>query len=54
MADLSGTFPHLDIMSFHGRTETGTYLKGLSAGASDLDPSPEVQQAVIIARGREA
>jgi hypothetical protein len=54
MADLSGALPHLDALSFHGRAETGTYLKGLSAGASDLDPSPEVQQAVIIARGREA
>jgi hypothetical protein len=44
----------LVITSIHGRTETRTYLKGLSAGVSDIDLSPEEQQAVSIARGGEA
>lgn len=41
----------LVITSIHGRSETRTYIKGLSAGVSDIDLSPEEQQAVATARG---
>jgi hypothetical protein len=41
----------LMITSIHGRTETRSYLKGVRAGASDIDLSPEEQQAIAIARG---
>lgn len=44
----------LVITSIHGRAETRTYLKGLSAGVSDIDLSPEEQQAVKTARGGES
>lgn len=43
----------LVITSIHARSETRTYLKGLSAGDSDITLSPEEQQAVRIARGIE-
>ncbi len=41
----------LVITSIHGRTETRSYLKGLSHGTSDVDLSPEEVQAVRAARG---
>jgi len=41
----------LMITSIHGRTETRSYLKGVRAGGSDIDLSPEEQQAIAIARG---
>lgn len=41
----------LMITSIHGRAETRTYLKGVSAGASDIDLSLEEQQAIATARG---
>ena len=41
----------LVITSIHARSETRTYLKGLSAGDSDITLSPEEQQAVRLARG---
>ncbi|MBM3670322.1 MAG: DUF4446 family protein [Actinobacteria bacterium] len=41
----------LMITSIHGRTETRTYLKGVRAGSSDIDLSPEEQQAIATARG---
>ena len=40
------------ITSIHGRTETRTYLKGVRAGGSDIDLSPEEQQAIAVARGQ--
>ena len=43
----------LVITSIHARSETRTYLKGLSAGDSDIMLSPEEQQAVRLARGQE-
>lgn len=44
----------LVITSIHARSETRTYLKGLSAGDSDITLSPEELQAVRIARGIES
>ncbi len=44
----------LVITSIHARSETRTYLKGLSGGGSDILLSPEEQQAVRIARGQES
>jgi hypothetical protein len=44
----------LVITSIHARSETRTYLKGLSGGDSDITLSPEELQAVRIARGVEA
>lgn len=41
----------LMITSIHGRTETRSYLKGVRAGSSDIDLSPEEQQAIATARG---
>ncbi len=41
----------LVITSIHARSETRTYLKGLSAGDSDITLSPEELQAVRLARG---
>lgn len=41
----------LVITSIHARSETRTYLKGLSRGDSDITLSPEEQQAVRLARG---
>ena len=41
----------LVITSIHGRTETRAYLKGVRNGSSDIDLSPEEQQAVKLARG---
>lgn len=42
----------LMITSIHGRAETRTYLKGVRAGGSDIDLSPEEQQAIAVARGQ--
>ncbi len=42
----------LMITSIHGRTETRTYLKGVVDGSSDIDLSPEEQQAMATARGQ--
>ena len=39
------------LTSIHGRSETRTYLKGLTSGTSDIELSPEETQAVRIARG---
>ena len=39
------------ITSIHARSETRTYLKGLTSGDSDIALSPEEAQAVRIARG---
>ncbi len=44
----------LVVTSIHARSETRTYLKGLSGGDSDILLSPEEQQAVRIARGLES
>jgi hypothetical protein len=44
----------LVITSIHARSETRTYLKGLSAGDSDITLSPEELQAVRLARGAES
>lgn len=44
----------LVITSIHARSETRTYLKGLSAGDSDITLSPEEQQAVRLARGADS
>jgi hypothetical protein len=41
----------LVLTSIHGRSETRTYLKGLTSGTSDIELSPEETQAVRIARG---
>jgi len=41
----------LVLTSIHGRSETRTYLKGLTSGGSDIELSPEETQAVRIARG---
>lgn len=41
----------LVISSIHGRSETRAYLKGVRNGSSDIDLSPEEQQAVNMARG---
>jgi hypothetical protein len=41
----------LMITSIHGRAETRTYVKGVRAGESDIDLSPEEQQAIAVARG---
>lgn len=41
----------LVLTSIHGRSETRTYLKGLTSGDSDIELSPEESQAVRIARG---
>ena len=44
----------LVLTSIHGRTETRTYLKGISAGVADIELSPEENQAVTIAKGGSA
>ncbi|MBK9738888.1 MAG: DUF4446 family protein [Actinobacteria bacterium] len=44
----------LVITSIHARSETRTYLKGLSAGDSDITLSPEEMQAVRLARGADS
>ncbi len=41
----------LIITSIHARSETRTYLKGLHHGDSDIQLSPEEQQAVRLAQG---
>ncbi len=41
----------LVLTSIHGRTETRTYIKGLTSGDSDIELSPEETQAVRLARG---
>ena len=40
----------LVLTSIHGRTETRTYLKGLSGGVADIELSPEEQEALKLAR----
>ena len=44
----------LVLTSIHGRTETRTYLKGISAGVTDIELSPEETQAVTLAKGGKA
>ena len=44
----------LVLTSIHGRTETRTYLKGISAGVADIELSPEETQAVTLAKGGSA
>lgn len=44
----------LVLTSIHGRSETRTYVKGLTSGDSDIELSPEESQAVRIARGGPA
>lgn len=44
----------LVLTSIHGRSETRSYIKGLTSGSSDVDLSPEELQAVRIARGESA
>lgn len=41
----------LVLTSIHGRSETRTYLKGLSGGAADIELSPEELEAVKLAKG---
>ena len=41
----------LVLTSIHGRTETRSYLKGISGGVPDIELSPEEQEAVKLARG---
>jgi len=41
------------LTSIHGRSETRTYVKGLTGGRSDIDLSPEERRAVQLARGEE-
>jgi hypothetical protein len=41
----------LVITSIHGRSETRSYLKGLTSGKADIELSPEEEQAVRLARG---
>ena len=41
------------LTSIHGRSETRTYVKGLTEGRSDIDLSPEERRAVQLARGEE-
>jgi hypothetical protein len=43
----------LVLTSIHGRSETRTYVKGLTGGRSDIDLSPEERRAVQLARGEE-
>ena len=40
----------LVLTSIHGRTETRTYLKGLSGGIADIELSPEENEALRLAR----
>ena len=42
------------ISSINGRTETRTYAKGVKAGSSDAELSPEEVQAIGFARGTTA
>ena len=44
----------LVLTSIHGRTETRTYLKGISSGVADIELSPEESQAVTFAKGGSA
>ena len=43
----------LVITAIYSRSETRTYLKGLTSGTSDVDLSPEEIQAVKLARGSQ-
>lgn len=43
----------LVITAIYSRSETRTYLKGLTSGVSDVDLSPEELQAVKLARGSQ-
>lgn len=40
----------LVLTSIHGRSETRTYLKGLSGGIADIELSPEENEALKLAR----
>lgn len=40
----------LVLTSIHGRSETRTYLKGLSGGVADIELSPEENEALKLAR----
>ncbi len=40
----------LVLTSIHGRSETRTYLKGLSGGVADIELSPEEHEALKLAR----
>ena len=42
------------LTSIHGRSETRTYIKGLTAGNSDIELSPEELQAVHDAKGEQS
>ena len=46
-------FTGLVLTSIHGRSETRTYVKGLTGGSSDIDLSPEEIKAVQLARGHD-
>lgn len=41
----------LILTSIHGRSETRTYLKGLTGGVADIELSPEELEAVKLAKG---
>lgn len=41
----------LILTSIHGRSETRSYLKGISRGVPDIELSPEETEAVRLARG---
>lgn len=41
----------LVLTSIHGRSETRSYLKGISGGTPDIELSPEELEAVKLARG---
>ena len=42
------------LTSIHGRSETRTYIKGLTAGNGDIELSPEELQAVHDAKGEQS
>lgn len=44
----------LVLTSIHGRSETRTYLKGLSGGVADIELSPEENEALKLARRNES
>ncbi len=44
----------LVITSIHARSETRTYLKGISHGDADIMLSPEEQQAIRLAKGENS
>lgn len=44
----------LVLTSIHGRSETRSYLKGISGGVPDIELSPEELEAVQIAKGEKS